>query len=446
MQGYGGGGAPPGGHPAQLYPYMYAPQPGQPNPMYGAPPGMPPYPVAPSQNSHYMSSPYGVPPNLSQSQPQAIVPPEGRMPRPKRFTDRSKPREERQERHFTKPLRSAMKKSNSLSVPPSNHPQYHHSREGSGSGLSLWRSRTTQGPKVPFPDEEDEEIRMRHSRKELPISRIPSGASGGVLTRTRTASDPQHPRSRANSTSRPRSRTAGRYYHTPGHLFLQISGTNKLSMSSVVNPRIVEDIRERVLTMWPEGVERSTYHEEINEFDSHFVGTPWTSKGNLGLIAMRLILELFTLLARRGYICTSAIDTGLSTGYPRFVFSSTNEDPDAQFFMIAFSDNRRKIKLINHPDILGQSMSEVIREEFPRRLISASWGEESDYYKIEVSRWDSESMTGLFIATILQFCTSQGYKLDCSIPLVHSGILGILQGKKELWIMKRFPLYVPNQG
>lgn len=59
--------------------------------------------------------------------------------------------------------------------------------------------------------------------------------------------------------------------------------------------------------------------------------------------------------------------------------------------MIAFSDNRRKIKLINHPDILGQSMSEVIREEFPRRLISASWGEESDYYKIEVSRWDSES-------------------------------------------------------
>ncbi len=82
MQGYGGGGGQPGGHPAQLYPYMYAPpQPGQPNPMYGNPPGMPTYPIAPSQSSHYMNSPYVLPPGVPQSQP--IIPSEGRMPRPK---------------------------------------------------------------------------------------------------------------------------------------------------------------------------------------------------------------------------------------------------------------------------------------------------------------------------------------------------------------------------
>lgn len=64
--------------------------------------------------------------------------------------------------------------------------------------------------------------------------------------------------------------------------------------------------------------------------------------------------------------------------------------------MIAFSNNRRKIKLINHPDPLGQSLSEILREEFPRRVISASW-DDSDMYKIELNRWDSESALSIFL-------------------------------------------------
>jgi len=429
MQGYGGGGGQPGGHPAQLYPYMYAPpQPGQPNPMYGNPPGMPTYPIAPSQSSHYMNSPYVLPLGVPQSQP--IIPSEGRMPRPKRFTDRSKPQEERR----PKPLRSALKKSNSLSVPPQNQSQY-------SNGGGLWRGRSSRGPKAPFPDgEEEEEIRMRPNRKEQRISRVPSG---GALVRTRTTSDPQRPRVRANSTSRPRSRTNGREYYTPGHLFVQISGNSRLSMSSVIYQSTVDDIRERVLTMWPDGVLYQTYRNETNEFDVQFSGTPWTSKGNLGLIAMRLILELFAVLARQGYVCTSAIDTGLSTGYPRLVFSVTKPDPDIEFFMIAFSNNRRHIRLINHPDSLGPTISELLRDQFPRRVTSASW-DESDMYKIELNRWDSESTAGLVMATILQHCTTEGFKLECSIPLSHSGFFGILQGKKELWIMKRVPIFVQN--
>jgi len=432
MQGYGGGGGPPGGHPAQLYPYMYAPQGGgQPNPMYGSPAGMAPYPIAPSQSSHFMSSPYGMPPGVPPSQP--VMPSEGRLPRPKRFTDRSKHQEERP---TTRPLRSALKKSNSLSVPPSSQGQYANGHSG-----GPLRSRTAQGSKVPFPDgEEEEEIRMRHSRKEQRISRVPSG---GALVRTRTASDPQHTRIRANSTSRPRSRANGRDVYTPGHLFVQISGTNRLFMSSVMFQSTVDDIRERVLTMWPDGILYQTYRDETNEFDAHFSGTPWTSKGNLGLIAMRLILELFAVLSRQGYVCTSAIDTGLSMGYPRLVFSVTKADPDVDFFMIAFTNNRRKIRLINHPDHLGQTISELLREHFPRRVASASW-DESDMYKIELNRWDSESTAGQVMATILQHCTTEGFKLECTIPLTHKGLFGILQGKKELWIMKRVPVYVQN--
>ncbi len=55
-------------------------------------------------------------------------------------------------------------------------------------------------------------------------------------------------------------------------------------MSSVMFQSTVDDIRERVLTMWPDGVLYQTYRNETNEFDAQFSGTPWTSKGNLGLM------------------------------------------------------------------------------------------------------------------------------------------------------------------
>lgn len=53
----------------------------------------------------------------------------------------------------------------------------------------------------------------------------------------------------------------------------------------------VDDIRERVLTMWPEGVLYSTFRDETNEFDAQFTGSPWTSKGNLGLMYVSYVFR-----------------------------------------------------------------------------------------------------------------------------------------------------------
>jgi hypothetical protein len=76
------------------------------------------------------------------------------------------------------------------------------------------------------------------------------------------------------------------------------------------------------------------------------------------------------------------------------VFKLGASEPLAEFFMIAFSGSRRKMKLIDSPDTVGQQMSEVLRERFPRRVLSASWDEEN-IYKIEFRREGFESTSFL---------------------------------------------------
>ena len=61
----------------------------------------------------------------------------------------------------------------------------------------------------------------------------------------------------------------------------------------------MDDIRERVLTMWPEGLLFQTHREDLSEFDVRFYGKPWSASGQLGVMAMKMIIELFAVLGRQ---------------------------------------------------------------------------------------------------------------------------------------------------
>ena len=141
---------------------------------------------------------------------------------------------------------------------------------------------------------------------------------------------------------------------------------------------------------------------------------------------------------------------------PRLVFKLGASDGYAEFFMIAFSGSRRKMRLINSPDTMGQQLSEVLRERFPRRILSATW-DEQNIYKIEFRREGFDRMSDLdltifcvgfdlvasidswdlLVAEILEATHNHGYKLDASIPLRISGLLGLVQGRREVWIFRR---------
>lgn len=80
-----------------------------------------------------------------------------------------------------------------------------------------------------------------------------------------------------------------------------------MNLSSVIFQETVDNIRERVLTMWPDGVIFQTYRDETNEFLIQFSGNPWSAKSSLGVMAMKMILELFAVLARQVHIFISSL-------------------------------------------------------------------------------------------------------------------------------------------
>lgn len=62
--------------------------------------------------------------------------------------------------------------------------------------------------------------------------------------------------------------------------------------------------------------------------------------------------------------------------------------------MMILSNGRRKIKLVNHPHHLCESLTAVLHESFPRRVRSASW-DDNDMYTIEMSSLDFNRMSSL---------------------------------------------------
>ncbi|THH03831.1 hypothetical protein EW145_g5976 [Phellinidium pouzarii] len=330
----------------------------------------------------------------SSAGPHAMQLEQGRAPRPRRLQP---------ERSGTdpsgKPLKSAMKK------------------PGRADPANLHRPRT-----VPVMDNDT------YFTRPSELKPAPSNMSRG-----RSMSESKRPR--ATSLSRPRSRSQSRRNLTPGHLFLSFSGTSRFNIASVVYQDTVDTVRERVLTMWPDGVIFQTYRDDTNEFLVQFSGNPWTARSSLGLMAMKLILELFAVLARQGYTCTSVIDTVSS---PRLVFSLGLPDLSAEFAMLVFSSGRRKIKLVNQPHQLCDSLTEVLRESFPRRIRSAAW-DDNDMYKIEMSRLDFDHIADFMVAIILEHTTNSGFKLEGTIPLANSGFWGLIHGRKELWVFRRLP-------
>lgn len=60
--------------------------------------------------------------------------------------------------------------------------------------------------------------------------------------------------------------------------------------------------------------------------------------------------------------------------------------------MMILSNGRRKIKLVNQPHQLCESLTAVLHDSFPRRVRSASW-DDNDMYTIEMSGLDFNSKT-----------------------------------------------------
>ncbi|KAL6309942.1 hypothetical protein BKA93DRAFT_722088 [Sparassis latifolia] len=266
--------------------------------------------------------------------------------------------------------------------------------------------------------------------------RTPS--NGSALSRQQ--SNPESQRMRVNSLTRQRSNSQPEFI--PEHLFVSFYSTNEMRVENIAFQSTLDSLREEILPMWPENAAMDVGY--LDKWRVRFVGRPWSSVGTDEILAQRLVCRLWTVLAGEGYSYLTTVNTGSSSKAPHFVFVHSPVET-AHFFMITFSRSSEKVTLIDVPHELAQQLAAGLRSMYPRR-ISSYGATEDGIHIIEVKKagFGSKSTVdrSMFIAYVLQFFNSVGFKLNGSVPLGRRAALGF-GTRKDVWIF-RGPLRRPE--
>lgn len=221
---------------------------------------------------------------------------------------------------------------------------------------------------------------------------------------------------------------------TPLHMFLSFHGYNELHLEGITELALKE-LRSKIWNRWADGIESDTV-------DNHrcivrFKNAPWDMGGPKYLLALKLILELFSLCAQRGYAFQTSVNIG--THSPRLIFQVLAPDLTSQFFVAYFSQGGRRLTLINPPGHIDLSIGAMLKDVL-RSRISADYVVDENIRVIEV-RKKAGGFTGAevepahFLMHVLKIISNLGFQLDAAIPLLRRGQLG-MRSSREILIFK----------
>lgn len=217
----------------------------------------------------------------------------------------------------------------------------------------------------------------------------------------------------------------------PLHMFLVLNGNNELRVENIMIPAIPE-LRATILPMWPDGVESDAQHG--HDWTVRFRNNPWALQGPNTHIAWHIIVQLFTLFARRGF----AYQTSLSMGNlsPRLVFEVTPEDRTSQFFLAYFSQGGKRLTLIKPPTIVDDTLGNQLKAQLPRKIAEESVGDGLRVIEIKKAPGVApEVEPQFFLMHVLKILAELGYNLVTSVPLGRKGPLG-LRIARELLVFR----------
>ncbi|OJA21504.1 hypothetical protein AZE42_05104, partial [Rhizopogon vesiculosus] len=283
----------------------------------------------------------------------------------------------------------------------------------------------------PTPSHNTEKPHLRSAMKKNTGLRRSETVSAALppLERTRTSSSARQrlvPMTRTGTNSNPN--------YIPEHMFVSFHGANELRLGNVAYQDTMEEIKENVAPMWPHGVSTAAIPVP-HAYRILFNRNPWTARGSEALIAQKMICELFTCLSRVGYqYCTS-----LSTGYPypQLVFQDSGPDEHCDFFVAHISRSGHKMTLVRPPRRVGEQIGPRLRNAWPYK-IAGDRTSEDEIYTIELKRnafGAPELSKDIFAASALKEISLMGYKLEATVPLARTGMLGF-GNKKEIWVFR----------
>ncbi|KAF9535317.1 hypothetical protein CPB83DRAFT_841563 [Crepidotus variabilis] len=218
----------------------------------------------------------------------------------------------------------------------------------------------------------------------------------------------------------------------PFHMIVSFHAYNELHIENIL-ANALEEMQLIIWPLWPEGIESDIVVEHTSIVK--FRGAPWDLNGPNVKFSYKLITEFFLLFQRRGYSYQTAVNIGTST--PRLLFQVTKPD-DSEFFLAFFSQEGRRLTLINPPQHIDLSMGARLRSSFGKKIQSDNVVEE--YMRvIDLKRRPNSNVSevdpGMFFVEVLRILSQLGFSLDASIPLGRRGTLG-KRSQRELLVFK----------
>ncbi|KAK2461927.1 hypothetical protein APHAL10511_006390 [Amanita phalloides] len=252
------------------------------------------------------------------------------------------------------------------------------------------------------------------------------------LTRQRTGSSTGHValgRTRTQSNPKASDVVSGRDYNfVPLHMFISFRNSNEIRFENIPQPA-VNELESKLQELWPPGADHQTVG--VGDWVVRFREAPWEMKTHVKE-ARQIILNLFTLFARRGYVFRTAIN--LRDQFPRLVFEATATDPNSEFFLAYFSKSGRQFNLVNPPSHIDLALGAYLKQALPHR-IARDEIEEDNIRAIELKkkRYSAPVVEpSLYMMHIFRILIDMGFSLYASVPLARSGILSFMSHQEIL--------------
>lgn len=217
----------------------------------------------------------------------------------------------------------------------------------------------------------------------------------------------------------------------PLHMFMLFIGNNELRLENIMKPAM-DELRSTVLKMWPDGIESDFQHG--HNWTVRFRNNPWSLQGPHYDKARDIVVQLFTLFARRGFTFLTSTNTGNPP--PRLIFEVTSADTTSHFFLAYFSHGGRRLTFIKPPLIIDHTLGNHLKAVLPRKVDETVI---QDLRIFEIRKRNGfgpvEVEPSFFLMHVLKILSELGFNLLATVPLGRRGPLGV-RVRKEMLVFR----------
>ncbi|KAJ4486105.1 hypothetical protein J3R30DRAFT_3697526 [Lentinula aciculospora] len=221
------------------------------------------------------------------------------------------------------------------------------------------------------------------------------------------------------------------------YMFVSFHGSNELHIENLAH-KAMDEIRKEIFGMWPGGLVLDELQN--TQWRVRFKNAPWSLRDENVQWAWRMLVRLFTLFEERGFSYNTTLDVG--TASPRLYFIASSQSV-CKFFLATITNGGRTFTLIDPPMDVMRDLTAGLQTALPGHISRDDMGRlgETNLRVVELRRpiyGGNEITCYQFHCQVFRILEHIGYTLCATIPMARRGPLSALGigPRQELLVFK----------